>query len=49
MTLFECDMEDMRLAEKGIVFLCPNRMCPLYIQCPYAERDKDEKGADDGK
>jgi len=43
-TLFECDMENERLAEKGIVFVCPNPRCPLYILCPYVARENNEKG-----
>lgn len=43
-TLFECDMENERLAEKGIEFICPNRYCPLHILCPYASRTNEEGG-----
>ena len=45
-TLFECDMEDARLAEKGIVFVCPNHRCPLRIVCPYVSRTCNEEGGD---
>lgn len=38
--LFECDMENERLAEKGIVFVCLNSRCPLSYKCPYAERTR---------
>lgn len=40
-TLFECDMEDARLAEKGIVFVCPNHRC-LSRTC------NEEGGESDG-
>ena len=43
-TLFECDIENERLIEKGIVFLCPNRRCPLRILCPYVARENYEGG-----
>ncbi len=43
-TLFECDMENARLAEKGIEFICPNRHCPLHILCPYAARTNYKEG-----
>ena len=47
--LFECDMENERLAEKGIEFICPNHHCPLRILCPYAKRTSyNEVGARDG-
>ena len=39
-SLFECDLENQRLAEKGIVFICPNSRCPLGLTCPYAERTR---------
>ena len=47
-TLFECDMDDARMAEKGVVFACPNRRCPLHVVCPYAARTCNEKGETDG-
>lgn len=37
-SLFECDLENQRLAEKGIIFVCPKSSCPLSLTCPYAER-----------
>ena len=43
-SLFECDMNNMRLAEKGIEFICPNHRCPLHILCPYAARTNHEEG-----
>lgn len=44
-TLFECDMANVRLAEKGIEFTCPHPHCPLHILCPYAARTDAGKGA----
>lgn len=40
-TMFECDMENERLAMTGIIFLCPYSGCELYTSCPYAARDKE--------
>jgi hypothetical protein len=37
-SLFECDLENQRLAEKGIVFVCSKSSCPLSLKCPYAKR-----------
>lgn len=49
-SLFECDLENQRLAEEGIVFVCPNSRCPLSLKCPYAERtriiESEEGGAE---
>lgn len=39
-SLFECALENQRLAEMGIVFICPNSRCPLSMECPNAERTK---------
>ena len=44
MRMQECDMENVRLAEKGIEFTCPNPHCPLHILCPYAARISHEEG-----
>lgn len=38
-THFECDMENQRLVEKGIVFVCPNQRCQLRVLCPFTARD----------
>lgn len=38
-TLFECDKENERLAEKGIIFVCPNRRCQLHVLCPFTVWD----------
>lgn len=43
-SLFECDMEDKRLAMMGIVFICPYSGCSLWTLCPYAARSRNEKG-----
>lgn len=43
-TLFDCDMANERLAEKGIMFICPNPHCPLRSECPYAARTCNEEG-----
>ena len=45
-TLFECDMENERLAEKGIEFICPDCHCPLHILCPYAARTSYKEGVE---
>ena len=37
-SLFECDLENQRLAEMGIVFVCPKSSCPLSYKCPYEQR-----------
>ncbi len=42
-TLFECDMANERLAEEGIIFICPNPHCPLSILCAYAARTNREE------
>lgn len=39
-SLFECDLENQRLAEVGIVFVCPKSSCPLSYKCPYEERTR---------
>ena len=43
-TMIECEMDVWRLAEKGIEFICPNRHCPLQIQCSYAARTSYDEG-----
>ena len=35
MRMQECDTENARLAEKGIVFTCPNRNCAFNVVCPH--------------
>lgn len=45
-TRIECDMDDCRLAEKGIMFICPNPHCPLRNECPYAARTDYEEGGE---
>ena len=39
-SLFECDLENQRLAEMGIVFVCTEKNCPLSLKCTYAERTR---------
>lgn len=43
-TLFECDLENERLAEKGVMFTCLNRRFPLRIMCPYVARTPAYEG-----
>lgn len=40
MRRIECDRDDWRLAEKGIMFICPDPRCPFYSECPYAARTR---------
>ena len=42
--LAECVMEIERLAEKGIVFVCPNCRYSLRRLCPYAAWTNHEEG-----
>lgn len=43
-TLFDRDMENERLKEKGIEFICLDRHCPLYMSCPFATRTSYDEG-----
>ena len=43
-TRIECDRNDWRLAEMGIMFICPDRRCPLHSECPYAARTNSACG-----
>jgi len=43
-TMIECEMDVWRLAEKGIMFTCPDSRCPLRGECPYAARPNCEEG-----
>lgn len=45
-TRIECDHDDWRLAEKGIMFVCPDSSCPLRSECPIAERTNYDKGGE---